>query len=54
MTLGLEEIVAVRIGTPPIELVMLPPHPAARHPAMTMATSGEILFTDGRMLILAY
>jgi hypothetical protein len=52
--LGLAEMVAVRLGTPPIELVMLPPHPAVRHPATTMATSGESLFAECRMLILPY
>ena len=50
MTLGLAEMVAVRLGRLPIELVMLPPHPAARHPATTMATNGEILFAGCRML----
>ena len=54
MTVGLAETVAVRLGTLPIELVMLPPHPAARHPATTMATSGETLFAERRMLILPY
>ena len=54
MTVGLAETVAVRLGTLPIELVMLLPHPAARHPATTMATSGEILFAECRMLILPY
>jgi hypothetical protein len=54
VTLGLAEMVAVRLGTLPIELLMLPPHPAARHPATTMATSGEILFTECRMLFLPY
>jgi hypothetical protein len=54
VTLGLAEMVAVRLGTLPIEPLMAPPHPAVRHPATTMAASREILFAECRMLILPY
>ena len=50
--LGLAETVAVRLGKLPIELVTVPPHPAPRQPATTMAASRESLFTERRMLIL--
>jgi hypothetical protein len=51
VALGLAERVAVRLGRLPIELVTVPPHPAARQPTTAMATSRESLFVERRMMI---
>jgi hypothetical protein len=52
VTLGLAGAVAVRLGKLPIELLMVPPHPAASNPAASMVTGRESLFAERRMLIL--
>jgi hypothetical protein len=52
VTPGLGEAVAVRLGKPPIELLMGPPHPAASNPATRKVTGRESLFAERRMLIL--
>jgi hypothetical protein len=49
VALGRAEIAAVRLGTLPIELVMGPPHPAARHPTTTMATAADSFPLEHRM-----
>src|SRR5580704_2509830 len=51
VALGLAETVAVRLGRLPIELVTVPPHPAARQPTTAMAASRESLFVERRMMI---
>jgi hypothetical protein len=51
VVLGLAERVAVRLGRLPIELVTVPPHPAARQPTTAMATSRESLFVERRIMI---
>jgi len=52
VTLGLAGAVAVRLGKLPIELLMVPPHPAASNPAASRVTGRESLVTERRMLIL--
>jgi len=52
VTLGLAGAVAVRLGKLPIELLMVPPHPAASNPAASRVTGRESLFAERRMLIL--
>ena len=52
VTLGLAGAVAVRLGKLPIELLMVPPHPAASNPATNRVTGRESLFAERRMLIL--
>ena len=52
MTLGLAGAVAVRLGKLPIELLMVPPQPAASSPAASRVTGRESLFAERRMLIL--
>jgi hypothetical protein len=51
VTLGLAGAVAVRLGKLPIELLMVPPHPAS-NPAASRVTGRESLFAERRMLIL--
>jgi hypothetical protein len=51
VTLGLAEAVAVRLGKLPIELLMVPPHPAS-NPAASRVTERESLFAERRMVIL--
>jgi hypothetical protein len=50
--LGLAGAVAVRLSKLPIELLMVPPHPAASNPAASRVTGRESLFAERRMLIL--
>ena len=50
VTLGLAGAVAVRLGKLPIELLTVPPHPAASNPAATRVTGRESLFAERRML----
>jgi hypothetical protein len=52
VTLGLAGAVAVRLGKLPIELLMVPPHPAASNPAASRVTGRESLFGERRMLVL--
>jgi hypothetical protein len=52
VTLGLAGAVAVRLGKLPIELLMLPPHPATSNPAASRVTGRESLLAERRMLIL--
>src|SRR5271157_5650394 len=52
VTLGLAGAVAVRLGKLPIELLMVPPQPAASSPAASRVTGRESLFAERRMLIL--
>jgi hypothetical protein len=52
VTLGLAGAVAVRLGKLPIELLMVPPHPAASNPAASRVAGRESLFAERRMLIL--
>jgi hypothetical protein len=52
VTLGLAGAVAVRLGKLPIELLMVPPHPAASNPVASRVTRRESLFAERRMLIL--
>jgi hypothetical protein len=52
VTLGLAGAVAVRLGKLPIELLTVPPHPAASNPAANRVTGRESLFAERRMLIL--
>jgi hypothetical protein len=52
VTLGLAGAVAVRLGKLPIELLMVPPHPAASNPAASRVTGRESLVAERRMLIL--
>jgi hypothetical protein len=51
VTLGLAGAVAVRLGTLPIELLMVPPHPAS-NPAASRVTERESLFAERRIMIL--
>jgi hypothetical protein len=51
VTLGLAETVAVRLGRLSIELVTVAPHPAAREPTITIATSRESPIRARRMMI---
>jgi len=53
VTVGLAEMVAVRLGRLPIELVTVPLHPAARQPTTTIAASRECLFAQRRMMLRA-
>jgi hypothetical protein len=46
VTLGLAGAVAVRLGKLPIELLMVPPHPAASNPAASRVTGRESLFAE--------
>jgi hypothetical protein len=52
VTLGLAGAVAVRLGKLPIELLMVPPHPAVSNPAASRVTGRESRFAEFRMLIL--
>src|SRR6516162_794416 len=52
VTPGLGEAVAVRLGKLPIELLMVPPHPATSNPAARRITERESPFAERRMLIL--
>ena len=42
VTPGLAETVAVRLGKPPIELLIVPPHPATSNPAARRITGGKV------------
>jgi hypothetical protein len=52
VTLGLAGAVAVRLGKLPIELLMVPPHPAANNPARSRVVGRKSLFAERLMLIL--
>jgi hypothetical protein len=52
VALGRAETLAVRLGRLPIELVTVPPHPAARPPTTSRAANRDRLFPEHRMLIL--
>jgi hypothetical protein len=54
VTLGLAEMLAVRLGRLPMELATVPPHPAARPPTIRRAASKDSRFPEHHMLILPH
>ena len=52
VSLGRAETLAVRLGRLPIELVTVPPHPAARPPMIRRAASKDSRFPEHHILIL--
>jgi hypothetical protein len=54
VALGLAEMLAVRLGRLPMELLTVPPHPAARPPMIRRAAGKDSRSLEHHMLILPH